>query len=130
MITGGCLCGAVRYEVNAERLESASFCHCTMCRRASGSAFGVFARAPSDKLRWLGKEPKRYKSSAIAVRAFCADCGSPIYFQYDSRPEYYALAVGSLDRPDLVKPGRHWGVESEIPWARIDDGLQRSRTPV
>lgn len=128
MITGGCLCGAVRYEVDADQLDHASYCHCTMCRRASGSAFGVSARAPSAKLRWTGREPKRYRSSKIAVRAFCADCGSPIYFQYDARPHYVALAVGTLDDPGAVKPELHYGIESRIPWVDIDDGLPRQET--
>ncbi|HEY7608805.1 MAG TPA: GFA family protein [Alphaproteobacteria bacterium] len=128
MITGGCLCGAVRYEVDADRLEHASYCHCTMCRRASGSAFGVSARAPAAKLRWTGREPKCYRSSKIAVRAFCPDCGSPIYFQYDARPHYYAVAVGSLDDPGAVKPELHYGIESHIPWVNIDDGLPRRET--
>lgn len=130
MITGGCLCGAVRYEIDADSLEDdVSYCHCTMCRRWSGSAFGIFVRAPSALLRWTGKQPKRYRSSHLAWRAFCDECGSPIYFQFEGKPEYYALAVGCLDRPNDLKPADHWGVESRIAWIEIDDGLPQNVTP-
>jgi hypothetical protein len=130
MITGGCLCGAVRYEIDADSFEDdASYCHCTMCRRWSGSAFTLSVRAPSAQLRWTGAMPKRYRSSHLAWRAFCGACGSPIYFQYEGKPEYYALAVGSLDKPQALKPAEHWGVESRIPWVKIDDGLPQNVTP-
>ncbi len=99
MVTGGCLCGAVRYEIDVDVLEDVSYCHCTVCRRSTGSAFVIAARAPSDKLRWTGAAPKRYRSSTSAWRGFCGDCGSPICFQYVDKPEYHALAAGCLDRP-------------------------------
>ena len=129
MVTGGCLCGAVRYEIDVDALEDVSYCHCTMCRRSTGSAFIISTRAPSDKLRWTGAAPKRYRSSAIAWRGFCGECGSPICFQFVDKPEYYALAAGCLDRPQDLKPADHWGVESRIPWIKIDDGLPQNVTP-
>jgi hypothetical protein len=129
MITGGCLCGAVRYEIDAEALEDgASYCHCSMCRRWSGSAFTVSVRAPSALLRWTGNMPKRYRSSSIAWRGFCGECGSPIYYQSEGKPEYYVLSVGSLDRPDDVKPTHHSGIESRIAWIKIADGLPQHET--
>jgi hypothetical protein len=130
MISGGCLCGAVRYEIDADKHEDdASYCHCSMCRRWTGSAFSVSVRAPSALLRWTGAAPKRYRSSSIAWRAFCGECGSPIYFQFVDKPEYYALSVGSLDRPEDVKPADHWGIESRIAWVKIVDGLPQHETP-
>lgn len=127
--TGGCLCGAVRYEL-AEAPRKASYCHCTMCRRASGGAFQVYVRVRPGQLRWVRGEPKTYRSSPQAVRDFCAECGAPLLFRYDHHPERIGLTVSSLDHPQDVTPVRHEGVESWLPWLKIDDGLPRGRTEV
>jgi hypothetical protein len=127
MAAGGCLCGAVRYELAAAP-RKASCCHCSMCRRASGGAFQAYASVPRDALRWTRGEPKVYRSSPHASRGFCAECGSPLVFVYDPKPHRIAVAVGSLDKPELAAPAEHWGVESWLPWLKIDDGLPRRRT--
>jgi len=99
-----------------------------MCRRASGSAFQVYASLPLAALRWTRGLPKMYRSSPHASRGFCAECGSPLVFVYDPKPKRISVAVGSFDRPELVAPAEHWGVESWLPWLTIGDDLPRRRT--
>ncbi len=129
-VTGGCLCGAVRYE-SSESPVDVSYCHCRMCQRSSGNAFGTFASFRRDAFRFTRGEPKLYKSSAFAERGFCAECGTPLIFWYltpGSLSEEIGVPIGSLDHPEDASPKSHWGIESQIPWLTIDDGLPRTRT--
>ena len=81
-ITGGCLCGAVRYEVTRLPGDSAYYCHCRMCQKALGALFGCFVRfsGPNidDRFKFTRTPPEYYKSSAWAERGFCPDCGTPL----------------------------------------------------
>ncbi|HEY9010391.1 MAG TPA: GFA family protein, partial [Devosia sp.] len=78
-VTGGCLCGAVRYEVSGE-IGPAGYCHCEDCRRVSGSAFGVSVRVPRTAFRIVSGTPKSFTktgdSGRLVARHFCGDCGS------------------------------------------------------
>ena len=125
-VTGGCLCGAVRYETT-ERPHRVGYCHCRMCQKASGApvVVGVYFRL--EAFRFTHGEPKLYKSSDIARRAFCANCGSRlIYEPLDS--DSIAVEVGSLDNPEDAQPTYHTGVESRLPWLSLQDDLPCKRT--
>ena len=125
-LNGGCQCGAVRYA--ASDPFGPHYCHCRMCQRASGNAFAAFVGFHADRFRFTRGAAKLYRSSSFAVRGFCADCGTPLTFQYDREPHRIGLSIGSLDHPERVAPAIHWGVESMLPWLRFDDGLPRKRT--
>ena len=125
--TGGCLCGAVRYEADVPPSRT-SYCHCRMCQRHSGSAVLVYTNFPTASFRFVKGRPRLYRSSDIAERGFCADCGSPLTFQYFARQERIAIAVGSLDHPEAAQPEVHWGVESQLSWLAIADDLPRRRS--
>lgn len=120
-LAGGCACGAIRYEVTPGPVEAA-YCHCSMCRKATGGPFGLFMAVPADRVTWHGDAPRRYRSSRIAERWFCAVCGAPLLFRY-VEDRWIDLAVGSLDRPDLVPPSRHGCIETKLSWLEIRDGL-------
>ncbi|KGM34412.1 GFA family protein [Inquilinus limosus] len=125
-VTGGCLCGRVRYEASAR--PRVHYCHCTMCRRSTGSAFAVLAWIPRRSLRWVGEErPSERRSSPIARRGFCDRCGTPITLAYDHGDEI-ALHAGTLDQPDAFPPGYHYGVESRLAWVDCGAGLRSGRT--
>lgn len=126
-ITGGCQCGAVRYEASAAPIRP-SLCHCRMCQKAYGNVFGALVSFPADSFRFVSGKPKDYRSSRIATRGFCAACGTPLTFIYDAEPEQVAVTIGSLDHPEIAPPVVHWGVESWVSWLRMDDGLPRLRT--
>lgn len=125
-ITGGCQCGAVRYAIDAP-LEKIHLCHCRMCQRATGNAFAALAGTPKTALRWTRGAPRLYASSSLAVRGFCADCGTPLSFAYHEAARLY-VTLGSLDDPAAAVPAVHYGIESQLPWLRLADGLPREPT--
>lgn len=122
-ITGGCLCGAIRYEASVP-LTDVHYCHCRMCQKAFGNLFGVFGSVPRAALRFTAGSPKLYPSSPFAERGFCAACGTPLTFRY-LKSDWIAVSIGSLDRPEAVRPEIHWGIESQVPWLAINDDLPR-----
>lgn len=125
-LAGGCLCGAVRYELDY-RGEEGSTCHCTMCRRQSGGAFMGFVTVPRSSLRMTGAV-RFHKSSAIGRRGFCPECGTPLIMDYAYEDDLTGVVTGSLDDPDAVPPTVHWGVESKLAWLKLDDGLPQLTT--
>ena len=127
-VTGGCLCGAVRYEAS-EPPHHAEYCHCRMCQKWTGSAVDVSAAIRAESFRITRGEPKFYKSSDIVERGFCADCGSPLVGRYfDPDHPYVWVGVGTFDHPEDAPPTQHFGIESQIPWLTIHDDLPRMRT--
>ena len=120
-VTGGCQCGKVRYELSVAP-SGAHFCHCRMCQRASGNVFAGLTGVHKDQIRWTRGEPAFYRSSTVARRGFCRDCGTPLYFGYD-KGDWNCVTIGSLDRPEDVRLEVHYGVESKLPWLRLCDGM-------
>jgi hypothetical protein len=124
-LTGGCLCGAVRYRATPEHREG-YYCHCRMCQLAFGNTRAAFVNLRKDQVQWLTAPPASYASSKLARRGFCANCGTPLSFEYvDS--ERMDLSVGSLDDPGAVKPSSHFAVESRIAAWHAQDGLAEQR---
>lgn len=125
-ITGGCLCGAVRYEAT-EPPTGVGYCHCRLCQRATGAPHWLGAMIPVNAFRFTRGAPKFYKSSAWAERGFCAECGSPLIFRDGTAT--HGVMVGTLDHPEDWPPTTaHSGMESRIPWDTIHDDLPRWRT--
>jgi hypothetical protein len=112
--TGGCLCGAVRWRARAEPVRVVN-CHCGICRRSSGAAFMTFVHFPASAFAWIGAEPSRYRSSAEAERGFCAVCGSTLSMHEAVLADRVQVSLGSLDRPDLVRPDDHVWARSQLP---------------
>ena len=129
LVTGGCLCGAVRFEISAPAL-SAGYCHCRICQKFSGSAMSVFVAFPAASVRFLGTEPKYYASSPIAKRGFCADCGSSLIYRMTVPDEaaHMVIFTSSLDTPQDYPPAAHNGMESRMPWFDVLDDLPRTQS--
>lgn len=123
ILTGGCLCGAVRYEARGMP-ELSAICHCRMCQRASGSPFMALIFMPSGTIQLIKGELLIYRSSPTANRHFCGRCGSPIIFERPAR-SLSAIVVGSLDDPNIFKPQMHLCVESAMTWLDIRDDAPR-----
>lgn len=126
MIRGSCLCGQVRYEIQGAPGEP-GHCHCSVCRKANGAAFGTYARVALAQFKWLSGEESvvTYRSSPGARRTFCGRCGSTLQYISDNLPESFALALGTLDDDPGVRPTHHIHVLSKAPWYEIADGLPR-----
>jgi hypothetical protein len=125
--TGGCLCGTVRYLARADPIRVVN-CHCGVCRRVSGAAFMTFVHFPMSTFAWTGAEPTRYRSSHDAERGFCAVCGSTLSMHEAVLADRVQVSLGSLDRPDLVRPDDHVWTRSQLPWLELVDGLPRFAT--
>lgn len=125
--TGGCLCGTVRFEVTAASFRI-DYCHCRMCQRVSGSVLTTWADFKDSEFRCTDGEIKYYKSSRYAERGFCANCGSTL-IQRPFEGDWVAVATGSFDHPEEFPPDNvHCGIESQVPWLKIDDNLPRKTT--
>ncbi|MGH7779192.1 MAG: GFA family protein [Candidatus Binataceae bacterium] len=124
MITGSCLCGGVRYEIQGE-IGPALNCHCSMCRKMTGAAFRSRVAAPSENFRWTKGEAliTRYVSSPGTTRTFCKICGSTLVSLFDDNPKTLELAMGTLDDDPGLQPSFHVFVGSKAPWFEITDGL-------
>lgn len=124
MIHGSCLCQGVRFEIRGE-LGRSSHCHCSMCRKAHGAAFGTYAAARAEDFRvTAGVELiARYRSSPGVVRTFCAHCGSTLQFLSDKLPGIIDIALGVLDDDPGIRVPHHIFVASKAPWVEITDGL-------
>jgi len=95
--TGGCLCGAVRYEATGA-LRDVVVCHCRMCRKAHGHV-GAYTASARDALRLVeARGLKWYRSSAQARRGFCSECGATLFWEGDGR-DTMSIAAGTLDEP-------------------------------
>jgi hypothetical protein len=100
-LRGGCQCGSVRYVALVDD-DEAYYCHCHMCQKAFGNLFGAFFLAFRQSVRWEGGEPAFFRSSKIARRGFCRECGTPLSFEYLGSEEIH-LTVGSLDEPGSLR---------------------------
>lgn len=125
-VTGGCHCGSIRYSAEIDKLE-AVYCHCRMCQKSFGNIFATFFSVFKSDVRWITKEPAYFHSSKLAKRGFCPDCGTPISFGYHDS-DHIDLSVGSLDKPEQMKPVSHFGVESRLIAFHKPDDLPETRT--
>lgn len=122
-VTGGCLCGAVRYESVCPP-DDVSYCHCRMCQQSCGNPSFLAAFIQKKTFRFTRGEPKYYRSSGFPEfeRGFCSECGSPLIFR--DLTDSHAIYIGTLDHPDEWPPTLcHSGMESRIPWDTINDEL-------
>lgn len=124
LIQGGCLCGGVRFEISGQIFE-ASNCHCSMCRRHSGSAFLSMGGVKAKNMRWLSGEDLigRFESSSGVIRLFCKRCGSTLGGTWPQWRETIWIALGTLDADPGIRPSLHIFVESKAPWFEITDTL-------
>jgi hypothetical protein len=106
---GGCACGRVRYRARVED-DEAYLCHCRMCQRATGSVSIAFKTVAVADVRWE-QEPDWYRSSPIARRPFCRECGTSLGFAYPDS-DRMDLTVASFDDPSRFVPKHHFGAES------------------
>ena len=132
-IEGGCNCGAVRYHLDGAPMAVA-VCHCTNCRRQSGSAFSVNLVVRDDAMRISGDlttwEDPGTESGQPVLRQFCATCGSPIRSLSAAALKVAIVKAGTLDNPGLFAPAIHVWTSSALPWVEIPAGLpQFPRNP-
>ncbi len=124
--SGGCQCGAVRYALTAEPYGT-HICHCRMCQKAFGAFYAPLTKARTKDFAWTRGRPAVFRSSPDVERGFCAACGTPLTFAHRGS-DHLNISVGSLDRPEGVKPEVQIGIESRMPWADELPRLAEERT--
>lgn len=127
LLEGGCFCGAVRYRV-ADRFAYAVNCHCSECRRTTGSAFKPFAGIESDELSVIaGADQMMRYGDQSGHNAHCRHCGSLLYSLVRDGA-YVHVAMGTLIDAPSIRPTKHIFVGSKAPWYTITDDLPQFDT--
>ena len=126
-ITGRCLCGEVKYEIESAPAMT-GVCHCKNCQRQAGSAFSTLAGVPKSGFRFTAGQPKLYSDGDTASgntveRYFCGTCGSPIYSVIPSQPDTLFLKTGTLDDTSGFKPQFHVWCDSKQDWVTLEEGV-------
>lgn len=124
-VTGGCLCGAVRFEIELPS-KWCAHCHCSMCRRAHGAGYVTWVGMQSERFRLLaGRDDLQwYESSPGARRGFCRRCGSSMLFESTRWSGETHVALGCIDGPIDRAPQAHAFFDSHVDWLPIDEALQ------
>jgi hypothetical protein len=128
MLTGSCLCGAIRYAIDAPVAELRA-CYCKACQKVSGGGGTVNAMLPSASFKITQGTPRRYTAVADSGRTlhryFCGECGSPIYSQREVNPEFVTVRAGAFDNAPGMKIGFHIWTKSARPWSVIDPAAKQ-----
>jgi hypothetical protein len=131
-LTGGCLCGAVRYEVSAP-FVTAGYCHCTRCQRRTGTAAAVSALvSPGTFTVTSGRRNIRDydPGGGSNIKSFCVHCGSGLYAWHPDYPDRVAVRLGTVDGDPGIRPSYHQRVDTAAIWEALpDDGLPRYEGP-
>jgi hypothetical protein len=126
-LTGGCACGAVRYELDAP-FVSASYCHCTRCQKRTGTAASANGRAAPGSFRVVAGEEhlRAWEPEGGAAKLFCSQCGGAVFSRTDHDPPLIGVRLGGVDGDPGIRPQWHQYVAYAAPWEEIpDDGLPR-----
>ncbi|MFN2629419.1 MAG: GFA family protein [Gaiellaceae bacterium] len=126
-LTGGCLCGGVRFEVS-EPLASASYCHCKRCQRRTGTGASASGRIAPGSLRIVAGEPllRSFDPPDGYSKVFCSACGSALWSRNPEDPAVISIRLGAFDDDPGARPTYRQFVAYAAPWEPLpDDGLPR-----
>jgi hypothetical protein len=126
-LTGGCLCGGVRFEVTAPPV-TAVYCHCTRCQRRTGTAAAASARLAPGSLRITSGEElvRSYVPEEGFAKDFCSACGGALWSRHPDDPDLISVRMGAFDTDPGIRPSARQYVDYAAPWEPIpDDGLPR-----
>ncbi len=113
---GHCLCGAIRYELNGAPLHVA-LCHCSDCRRSAGAPCVSWAMFQEASLTVTAGQPKTINSSGTAMRSFCPDCGTGLFYRNAvNLPGIVDVQTATLDDPDALAPTLQIQVAERLGW--------------
>jgi len=124
--TGSCQCRAIQYKIS-EKPFDCCFCHCSICRRLTGSAAGSYGTLSSYNFHWLKGESllSSYKQNERLIRQFCSQCGSPIVSHHSLAPDQCFISLGSLDSDHGVSIEYQQFVASKANWSSVNEGIRQ-----
>ncbi|HEY0721291.1 MAG TPA: GFA family protein [Gammaproteobacteria bacterium] len=122
--TGGCYCGAVRFEV-VHPFKSVINCHCNMCRSLSGAAYTTWVSVPAEQFRYRQGESQlsAYTVSSHVAKRFCPICGTAVSYTDARYPDIVGIPAGIIRPPLCQAPTAHYFVGDKAAWTHICDGL-------
>lgn len=123
-VSGGCLCGEVRYEATGQSLL-VELCHCGTCRKAVGAPLVAWAAFRRSEFAIRAGEPAAYPSSPGLLRSFCGRCGTSLTLTDDRFPDEIYVSVASLDNPERSPPEFHIWRSHRLSWLETSDDLPR-----
>lgn len=125
-VTGGCLCGAVAFEITMP-LKFVAHCHCTLCRRAHMAAFVTWVGVKAERFRLTAGAERlgRFSSSPGTTRSFCQTCGSPLLFESERWPGEVHVARAAIPGALTRKPAMHVYWDDRAPWLDLHDALPK-----
>jgi len=125
-LTGGCMCGKVRFELKSDPYD-AGWCHCRTCQLNSGAPAMAFASVRyGDWAATQGHDSIRtVKTSSFGHRAYCGECGTPLFVRVDHQPETLDFSLVTLDEPGAIQPEFHIFWSSKVPWFNPADDLPK-----
>jgi hypothetical protein len=124
--TGGCACGAIRYET-AARPQVELHCHCRDCQRRTGTGHGSYITFPQRAEVTITGDAREWRvagdNGTVKAHAFCPTCGTPVYLTFPAAPDLVAVHAGSLDDPGLFHPGVVTFAVRRPAWDMMDPAL-------
>lgn len=125
---GSCLCKAVSFDIDGT-VHNARYCHCTNCRKFSGTAYAAWGLVPTDKLTISPADGGVTKfDSGGGLRVFCSTCGSPLWYEPAGMPQYRGIPLGVIDDRNVPAPQIHLWTKSKAPWVTVADDLPQHET--
>ena len=125
-VSGGCLCGVVRFEIRLPTLFC-GHCHCTMCQRNHGAGYVTWFGVRPAQLKVLQGDDRlvRHRSSEHGTRSFCGECGSSIFCENVQHPDRLDIVLASLESEIDRAPQAHVFYSDRAAWTRVDDDLPK-----
>jgi hypothetical protein len=117
LLTGGCHCGAIRYEVSGDP-GNPTLCHCPTCRHVSGAPNVAWFTVPHNSFSWIQGSAREYRSSDHVVRTFCGDCGSQLTYARDDSPADIDVTMCTLDDQEVLAPVDQTFCQYRLSWVQ------------
>ena len=121
-VTGGCACGAIRYEARGTP-SNTMVCHCLTCRRVAAAPVVAWVTFERRGFRFVKGKPAEFHSTPPVRRSFCPACGTPLTYESQSYPDTVDVTTCSLDQPDAFPPTHHSWTSHDLAWVKFGDGL-------
>jgi hypothetical protein len=128
MLTATCLCKQVSFEIHGD-IHNARYCHCSHCRKFSGTAYAAWGVVGADDLEVTSTNLNVTKyNSGGGLRVFCSICGSPLWFEPENLPALRGIPLGVVDDAEVSAPAMHVWTRSMVAWMSLPEGTPQHET--